>query len=89
MGDCQNYGPFSGPYYNTGPNNLGNPKRDHDFDNPPHPTPQFLVQTEVVVQVLLRTWMESLATFGKELAQSSFARVRFRESLRAIRGEGM
>ena len=20
MGDCQNYGPFLGPYYNTGPN---------------------------------------------------------------------
>ena len=46
MGDCQNYGPFLGPYYNTGPNtgpNLGDPKRDHNFDNPPHtkviPTP--------------------------------------------------
>ena len=40
MGDCQNYGPFLGPYYNTGPNtgpNLGNPKRDHNFDNPPYP----------------------------------------------------
>ena len=39
MGDCQNYGPFWGPYYNTGPNtgpNLGDPKRDHNFDNPPH-----------------------------------------------------
>ena len=39
MGDCQNYGPFLGPYYNTGPNtgpNLGDPKRDHDFDNPPN-----------------------------------------------------
>ena len=38
MGDCQNYGPFLGPYHNTGPNtgpNLGDPKRDHDFDNPP------------------------------------------------------
>ena len=35
MGDCQNYGPFLGPYYNTGPN-LGDPKRDHNFDNPPH-----------------------------------------------------
>ena len=38
VGDCQNYGPFLGPYYNTGPNtgpNLGNPKRDHNFDNPP------------------------------------------------------
>ena len=37
MGDCQNYGPFLGPYYNTGPNmgpNLGDPKRDHNFDNP-------------------------------------------------------
>ena len=29
MGDCQNYGPFLGPHYNTGPNtgpNLGDPK---------------------------------------------------------------
>ena len=34
MGDFQNYGPFLGPYYNTGPN-LGDPKRDHNFDNPP------------------------------------------------------
>ena len=39
MGNCQNYGPLLGPYYNTGPNtgpNLGDPKRDHNFDNPPH-----------------------------------------------------
>ena len=39
MGECQNYGPFLGPYYNTGPHmgpNLGDPKRDHIFDNPPH-----------------------------------------------------
>ena len=35
MGDCQNYGPFLGPYYNTGPN-LKYPKRDHDFDNLPY-----------------------------------------------------
>ena len=38
MGDYQNYGPFLSPYYNTGPNtgpNLGDPKRDHNFDNPP------------------------------------------------------
>ena len=35
MGDCQNYGPFLGPYYNTGPN-LGDPKRDNNFDNPPY-----------------------------------------------------
>ena len=35
MGGCQNYGPFLGPYYNTGPN-LGDPKRDHNFDNPPY-----------------------------------------------------
>ena len=35
MGNCQNYGPFLGPYYNTGPN-LGDPKRDHNFDNPPY-----------------------------------------------------
>ena len=39
MGDCQNYGPFLGPYYNRGPNtgpNLGDPKRDHNFDNHPN-----------------------------------------------------
>ena len=39
MGDDQNYGPFLGPYYNTGPNagpNLGDPKRDHNFDDPPY-----------------------------------------------------
>ena len=39
MGDCQNYRPFLGPYYNTGPNTgpkLGDPTRDHNFDNPPH-----------------------------------------------------
>ena len=39
MGDCQNYGPVLGPYSNTGPNtgpNLRDPKRDHNFDNPPH-----------------------------------------------------
>ena len=38
LGDCQNYGPFLGPYYNTGPSTgpkLGDPKRDHNFDNPP------------------------------------------------------
>ena len=35
MGDCQNYGPFLGPYDNTGPN-LGDPKRDHNFANPPY-----------------------------------------------------
>ena len=33
MGDCQNYGSFLDPYYNTGLN-LGDPKRDHNFDNP-------------------------------------------------------
>ena len=34
MGGCQNYGPFLGPCYNTGPNtgpNLGDPKRDFFF----------------------------------------------------------
>ena len=39
MGDCQNYGPFLGPYYNTGPKtgpNLGDPKRDHNFDSSPN-----------------------------------------------------
>ena len=38
MGHRQNYGPFLGPCFNTGPNtgpNLGDPKRDHNFDNPP------------------------------------------------------
>ena len=27
IGDCQNYGPFLGPYYNTGPNKIGGPKK--------------------------------------------------------------
>ena len=37
MGGCQNYGPFLGPYCNTGPNTGPNyPKRDHNFDNPPY-----------------------------------------------------
>ena len=30
VGDCQNYGPFEGPYYNTGPNtrpNFRGPKK--------------------------------------------------------------
>ena len=39
MGDCQIYGPFLGPHYNTGPNtgpNLGDPKRDHNFDIHPY-----------------------------------------------------
>ena len=39
MGDCQKYGPFLCPCYYTGPNtgpNLGDPKRDHNFDNPPY-----------------------------------------------------
>ena len=39
MGDCQNYGPLLGPYYNTGPNtgpNLGDPKKDQNFDSPPY-----------------------------------------------------
>ena len=39
MGGCQNYGPFLDPYYNTGPN-LGDPERDHNFDNPPYPSPK-------------------------------------------------
>ena len=40
VGDYQNYGPFLGPHYNTGPNTgpyLRDPKRDHNFDNPPCP----------------------------------------------------
>ena len=46
MRDCQNYGPFLGPYDNTGPNtgpNLGDPKRDHNFDNPPHDMEDVLI----------------------------------------------
>ena len=35
MGNCQNHGPFLGPYHSTGPN-LGDPKGDHNFDNPPN-----------------------------------------------------
>ena len=35
MGDCQNYGPFLGPL-NKAPYYNRDPKRDHNFDNPPH-----------------------------------------------------
>ena len=38
LGGCQNYGPFLGPCDNTGPStgpNLGDPKMDYNFDNPP------------------------------------------------------
>ena len=42
MGNCQNYGPFLGPCYNTGPN-LGDPKRDHNFDSSPHRTQRFVL----------------------------------------------
>ena len=37
--DRWKYPPFLGPDYNTGPNtgsNLGDLKRDHNFDNPPY-----------------------------------------------------
>ena len=36
---CNNiyiYGPFLGPYYNTGTYHSGYPKRDHNFDNYPY-----------------------------------------------------
>ena len=36
MAGCQNDGPFLGPYYNTAPNYLGYPERDHSFDNHPY-----------------------------------------------------
>ena len=35
MGDCQNHGPFLGPL-NEAPYYNRDPKRDHNFDNPPH-----------------------------------------------------
>ena len=61
MGDCQNYGPFLGPYYNMGPNtwpNLGDPKRDHNFDNPP---------CEVVHDFLHAQYHEALNPLPKSL----------------------
>ena len=56
MVDCQHYGPFLGPYYNTGPNTgpiLGDPKRDHNFDNPPCrvTTPRIENQTDRKVEI--------------------------------------
>ena len=44
MGDCQNYGPFLGPYYTKGPN-LGDPEKDHNFDNLPLWIPGLRVHT--------------------------------------------
>ena len=61
MGDCQNYGPFLGPYYNTGPNtvpNLGDPKRDHNFDNPPHPNPSSLTCHMLIKRMYMRACMQ-------------------------------
>ena len=59
VGDCQNDGPCLGPYHNTGPNtgpNLADPKRDHNFDNPPcgqchitHKTRQRRAKAQVTV----------------------------------------
>ena len=50
LGDGQNYGPFLGPFYNTGPN-LGDPKRDHNFDNPPPGTHSLSARTCVPCMV--------------------------------------
>ena len=56
MGNCQNYGHFLGPYYNTGPNtgpNLGDPKRDHNFDNPPYDVPKVKERSAASVWVAM------------------------------------
>ena len=60
MGNCQNYGPFLGPYYNTGPN-LGDPKRDHNFDNPPYPK----LRLEQPVRVAYEATLEQNAVGGR------------------------
>ena len=49
---CQNYGAFLGPYYNTAPNYLGYPKRDHNFDN--HP---FTIAHNYVLTALNKHWV--------------------------------
>ena len=64
MGDCQNYGPFLGPYYNTGPNTgpkLGDPKRDHNFDNPPYVRVQGLGCPDI------RSLMQDVSHYGWEV----------------------
>ena len=48
LGGCQNYGPFLGTLNIRGRIILGNPKRDHNFDN--HP---FRVHTK-------RRWMKKI-----------------------------
>ena len=78
MGNCQNYGPFLGPYYNTGPNtgpNLGDPKRDHNFDNPP------CVELRVLNEGLKR-----VCWFG---VQGSLVRSRGVSASTTIRVEGL
>ena len=72
MGDCQNYGPFLGPIYNTGPNtgpNLGDPKRDHNFDNLPYVNDGYLAGLQSLVNPQInREWhkLANVYEFVKE-----------------------
>ena len=50
MDGCQNYGPFLGPHYNTAPNILGYPKRDHNFDNHPY----IYIYTDMYIYIYTR-----------------------------------
>ena len=54
MGDCQNYGPFLGPYYNAGPN-LGDPKRDHS----PHEPLSKLLVSPLIMENQMEKKMEN------------------------------
>ena len=56
MGNCQNYGTFLGPYNNTGPN-LGDPKRDHNFDNLPY------VGTFTYIHIYIEVWGSKSQSF--------------------------
>ena len=60
MGGCQNYGPFLGPYFHTGPY-LGDPERDHNFDNPPYEVASKLLACSLLVFELGRPL--SISTF--------------------------
>ena len=71
MGDCQNYGPFLGPYYNTGPN-LGDPKRDHYFDNPPYSQ---VTSNQEAPWMICGPWGHCLLLPARVMLDSSSSRV--------------
>ena len=78
MGNCQNYGPLLGPYFFTGPHtgpNLGDPKRDHNFDNQPYDSSTSEFGGDRVTQIRLLVFpflAASLTLFGATSKRDGF-----------------